>query len=51
MIELTHKQAEYVEFCRKTLVDPEMMAFIENEQLINYALLVGYTVVDAEVTK
>lgn len=27
MIELTQKQAEYVEFVRKTIVDPDMVEF------------------------
>ncbi|HEL0635562.1 TPA: hypothetical protein TUV09_001824 [Streptococcus equi subsp. zooepidemicus] len=51
MIELTQKQAEYVEFARKTIVDPDMMEFAGNTQLINHALLVGYCIVDEEVTE
>ncbi|MGO5953829.1 hypothetical protein ACTQNA_03780 [Streptococcus pyogenes] len=51
MIELTQKQADYVEFVRKTIVDPDMMEFAVNTQLISYALLAGYCIVDEEVAK
>lgn len=44
MIELTKKQAEYVEFLRMATLDPEIKKLVEEPDLLTRALLLGYVV-------
>lgn len=44
MIELTPKQAEYIEYIRRAIFDPEIKVLVENQDLINQALLIGYVI-------
>lgn len=46
MIELTPKQAEYIEYMRLAIFDPEIKALVENQDIINQALLIGYVVTE-----
>lgn len=46
MLELTPRQAEYVEYIRKAIFDPEIKGLAENQDLINQALLIGYVVAE-----
>lgn len=46
MIELTTRQAEYVEYIRKAIFDPEIKALAENQELLHQALLIGYVVTE-----
>lgn len=44
MVEITKKQAEYVEYIRKAIFDPEIKELAENQELLNHALLIGYVI-------
>ncbi|QBX14825.1 hypothetical protein Javan157_0031 [Streptococcus phage Javan157] len=48
MIELTQKQADFVEIMRKSILDPEIQELTNNQNLLNAALLLGYVVVVKE---
>lgn len=47
MIELTKKQAEYLEYQRQALFDPEIRELMDDEELIRKALIIGYVVIDS----
>ncbi|ENI8789250.1 hypothetical protein ABZ032_002800 [Listeria monocytogenes] len=47
MIELTKKQAEYLEYQRQALFDPEIRELMDDAELIQKALLIGYVVIDS----
>ncbi|HFI0323961.1 TPA: hypothetical protein ACGO5B_001791 [Streptococcus suis] len=44
MVELTRKQAEFVENMRKSILDPEIQELTNNQNMLNVALLLGYVV-------
>ncbi|HEL2736459.1 TPA: hypothetical protein UDO24_001402 [Streptococcus suis] len=49
MVELTRRQAEFVEIMRKSILDPETQELTDNQNLLNTALLVGYVVKEEAV--
>ncbi|NQO45340.1 hypothetical protein HO965_00965 [Streptococcus suis] len=49
MVELTRKQADFVEIMRKSILDPEIQELTGNQNLLNAALLVGYVVKEEAV--
>ena len=46
MIELSKKQADYLEYQRQALFDPEIRELIDDPDLIQRALIIGYVVID-----
>ncbi|QBX23762.1 hypothetical protein Javan150_0021 [Streptococcus phage Javan150] len=44
MIELTRKQADFVETIRKSIFEPEIQELTSNQNMMNAALLLGYVV-------
>ncbi|KXT71500.1 hypothetical protein STRDD10_02054 [Streptococcus sp. DD10] len=46
MLELTQKQANCIEYIRKAVFEPEIKELLENPELIQQALLIGYVIVD-----
>ncbi|HEL1714277.1 TPA: hypothetical protein TXT48_000060 [Streptococcus suis] len=49
MVELTRRQADFVEIMRKSILDPEIQELTDNQNLLNTALLVGYVVKEEAV--
>ncbi|HEM5088391.1 TPA: hypothetical protein U1265_000557 [Streptococcus suis] len=49
MVELTRKQAEFVEIMRKSILDPEIQELTDNQNLLNAAPLLGYVVKEEAV--
>ncbi|HFI0732524.1 TPA: hypothetical protein ACGO2H_000806 [Streptococcus suis] len=49
MVELTRKQAEFVENMRKSILDPEIQELTNDQNLLNAALLLGYVVKEEAV--
>ncbi|HEL1616935.1 TPA: hypothetical protein TXL58_000973 [Streptococcus suis] len=44
MVELTRRQADFVEIMRKSILDPEIQELTNDQNLLNTALLLGYVV-------
>ncbi|CAM3215713.1 Phage protein [Streptococcus pluranimalium] len=44
MVDLTRKQAEFVEIMRKSIFEPEIQELTSNQNMMNAALLIGYVV-------
>lgn len=44
MIELTRKQADFVETIRESIFEPEIQELTSNQNMMNAALLIGYVV-------
>ncbi|HEL1583982.1 TPA: hypothetical protein TXJ06_000682 [Streptococcus suis] len=49
MVELTRRQADFVEIMRKSILDPEIQELTNDQNLLNTALLVGYVVKEEAV--
>ena len=46
MIELSKKQADYLEYQRQALFDSEIRELMDDPDLIQRALIIGYVVID-----